>query len=453
MVNQVPLEKSSSESNNADRLAHIIETLSCMAAGDIERRVNVTDSGDAIDAVSYGINILAEELTYAVKNLAREREAAHVANQAKSTFLAHMSHEIRTPLTAIVGFAELLDNERLSQSERSDFLNRMRVNCHSLRKLIDEILDLSKVEAGELTVEKIEVPLSQHLRDIVTGLEAAAAKKDLALRLIIDDSVPDMVLTDPLRLWQVVNNLVGNAIKFSQGGIIQIYLNQSADHLFSIEVQDPGVGIPVEQQGNLFRPFSQGDRTISRRFGGTGLGLALSRALCRALGGDLILVRSEPDFGTLFRATIRACPAEKKTAGGPLNHSNLVSHNGTLPLSGLKILLAEDAEDSRFLISTFLKRAGAQVTECADGEEAIKAMNSEIGVVLMDIQMPQIDGIQATRLLRELHYKVPIIALTAHAMRGERERCLELGFTDYVAKPVQRTMLIDRILLNRGHSQ
>jgi CheY-like chemotaxis protein len=287
----------------------------------------------------------------------------------------------------------------------------------------------------------------QRVAEAVENLEPAADRKGLVLRLEVSDDVPEKVTTDPLRLWQVVSNLVGNSIKFSEQGVVLVRVRREASDGLAIEVEDTGAGTSEGCQARLFRPCAQGDETISRRFGGTGLGLALSRGLCRAMGGDLVLVRSAPGEGSVFRATFFApAPQEKETAGvgDPAKRAPIV-RDAAHPLAGLRILLVEDAEDNRLLISTILQRAGAETATCINGEEALSEIERGFDLVLMDIQMPKMDGMEATQRLREGGHRLPIVALTAHAMRGERERCLSHGFTDYVTKPVHRKTLIERI--------
>ncbi len=406
-----------------------------------------------MDALARGINVLAEALTFANARIAKEREAANRANQAKSVFLANMSHEIRTPLTGILGFVELLTADDITPEERTEFLQRMRGNCQSLHKLINGILELSKVESGEITLERLPISLREKIADVADGLELQAVGKGISLRTFLDPELPLELETDPLRLWQVLNNIIGNAIKFSGPGKIEIRAHRLAGSGFvAIDVSDSGVGITESQRRNLFRPFAQGDDSIGRRFGGTGLGLVLSRGICRALGGDLELLDSVPGRGSTFRIIIPIHAPNALVAShlppvrripGPMFASDAVK--------GRRVLLVEDAEDNRLLISTFLRKAGATVVACGDGQDALPLLTQNFDLVLMDIQMPVMDGFQTTRLLRQRGCDLPILALTAHAMEGERERCLSQGFTDYLSKPIDWKLLIEKIRVHTAN--
>ncbi len=430
-----------------NRIDEFLTTLARMAAGENELRLPLTGSGDEVDALAYGINILAEELTFANKRTAQEREAANRANQAKSIFLANMSHEIRTPLTGILGFVELLTADDITPEERTEFLQRMRSNCQSLHKLINGILELSKVESGEITLERLPISLREKISDVVEGLEIQAVGKGISIQTFLDPEIPREIETDPLRLWQVLNNVIGNAIKFSGPGKIEIRAQRlNGSGFISIDVTDSGVGISESQKNKLFRPFGQGDDTIGRRFGGTGLGLVLSRGICRALGGELELLETQPGKGSTFRIVVPIHAPDALVASHvPPTRRTLSPVFASDAIKGRRILLVEDAEDNRLLISTFLRKAGATVVTCGDGQESLPLVSQGFDLVLMDIQMPVMDGFQTTRLLRQRGCDLPVLALTAHAMEGERERCLSQGFTDYLSKPIDWKLLVEKI--------
>jgi PAS domain S-box-containing protein len=404
---------------------------------------------------------LAEQIE-AANRLARKAEAA---NQAKSQFLANMSHEIRTPMTAIIGFAEALD-ECVSDPVASQFVETIARNGEHLLELINDILDLSKIEEGCLDIETIQCHPRKLLNEIQSLMLGRAEEKGLRWQLRIDDSVPCNVLTDPTRLKQILINLVSNSIKFTERGTVRLdaraTLTDSRWHL-KFSVRDTGIGMTQEQLEKLFQPFVQADSSMSRRFGGTGLGLAISRRLAKMLGGE-IEVESRPGMGSVFHLTLVAEAAGDSPncqPGGSAacaacglpspSDSATTKPSADKPLQGLRCLLVEDGADNQRLIQFVLRKAGAQVETRDDGQagfrEAMRAFRAEqaYSVVLMDMQMPVMDGYTATRKLRESGYDRPIIALTAHAMSGAQQECLELGCDAYTNKPIDRHELINII--------
>ena len=410
----------------------------------------------------YRIAGIAEDIT-ATKQIHAEldaaRQAAEAASRAKSTFLANLSHEIRTPICAMIGFTELMSDVNLQATERKSYSNIIARNGAQLVALIDDILDLSKIEAGFLQIERDTTPLSNLLTDVKNALALKALNKDITLTLDTCGHIPEMILTDPTRLRQILLNIIGNAIKFTDQGGIKVSVSyrwpcddKSGELKFTVE--DTGCGISDEGKTKLFMPFSQVDTTTTRKFGGTGLGLALSRRLARSLGGDVILASSTPGRGSCFVVTIDAPPVILKPAQveppGSLVQWPSAQQN-LLPLTGLHVLLAEDTIDSQVLITQFLKIAGAQVDIVRDGAEAVtKAMSDGYDVVLMDVQMPILDGYSATSTLRKRGYLGPIIALTAHAMLGEKEKSLQAGCDYHLVKPVDRRNLINTVAMFCG---
>ena len=381
------------------------------------------------------------------------KEEAEAANRTKSVFLANMSHEIRTPLTTILGFTEALSSDSSLRLEQVAALTKITASVQHLTQLIDEILDLSKVEAGKLTVNPVPIKLRPELSDVLAPLQQRAATKGLSFDVSFAKALPDIIVTDPLRLRQILTNVIGNAVKFTTKGAIKVTFSLTTDDRLACTVTDTGVGITAAQQTQLFVPFGQGDTSVTRRFGGTGLGLCLARRLAVALGGNVLLVSSVPEQGSTFLITIH--PGLLRETKAPnageakreVQRPLVADQEPGVPiprLDGLRVLIADDAPDNRALLAGVLERYGAQVTTAENGADAKKLAlaGAPFTVVLLDIQMPVLDGLAACRELRAAGYQAPIVALTAHAMHGERERCLTLGFNDYLTKPIRAQQLI-----------
>ena len=388
--------------------------------------------------------------------LLEARQAAIAANQAKSEFLANMSHEIRTPLNGILGYCELLRRGTSDPGQAAEHVEVIHASGEHLLALINDVLDLSKIEAGRMTFEQIRCSPHAVIRDVLSMLRVKAVEKGLQLESIWKAGVPTTIQSDPARLKQLLINLVGNAIKFTEAG--QITVTTSAvelgnDTLLQIDIEDTGIGLTDDQLDRIFDPFDQADTSITRRFGGTGLGLSICRRIAEGLGGG-ITVRSKLGVGSVFSCRI-GC--------GPLEGVDRTAHEafeavGHLPerfevappssLQGTRVLLCEDGEVNRRLVKLVLEEVGVEVVEAIHGQEALDVVKREPGnfdVILMDMQMPVMDGYTAAGRLRDLGYDRDIIALTAHAMSHDREKCLAAGCTRYLSKPIDIDELVSEI--------
>jgi PAS domain S-box-containing protein len=423
---------------------------------EVYRRAKATSVADLGETFNTMISILEDRH----RALEEARVAAEAASRTKSEFLANMSHEIRTPMTAILGFAESLLDPELSESERLSAVYTIRRNGEHLLGLINDILDLSKIEAGRMTVERVPCSAFQIIAEVASLAKASAGAKNLLFDVECVGLMPETISTDPIRLHQILINLIGNAIKFTETGGVRLVARfvDGEEPMMQFDVLDTGIGMSPEQVARLFQPFVQGDSTITRKFGGTGLGLAISKRLATMLGGTIKVAHSEVGQGTGVRVTISTGPVDGvKMVDDPKSATlALPEHLSTArtPMGRLdcRVLLAEDCLDNQRLITHVLRRAGAEVTIAENGQVAVEKslMARDEGrpfdVILMDMQMPLLDGYQAASLLRQKGYRGPIIALTANAMAGDRDKCINAGCDDYVGKPIDRRKLAEIIL-------
>jgi two-component system sensor histidine kinase/response regulator len=392
------------------------------------------------------------QLEEANRELTIALQEAEKADRAKSEFLANMSHEIRTPMNSVIGFSEILAQEDLTKEQRK-YVNLILKSGKNLMKIINDILDFSKIEAGKLEMDMLECSVSEILIDIDEMLHPAARDKGLEFKILKSDRLPAKIYTDPERLRQCLINLVNNAIKFTEKGHVHLHVmtehDGENDPYIRIDIEDTGIGIKTQDREKVFKPFTQADGSTSRKYGGTGLGLAITRHLVKLLGGRISL-SSQEKKGSTFSLVIPVGLDPAKSMLVDTNNTTVEINNYNdkeeqSKLSG-HVLVVEDVETNQVLTKALLNRMGLDVTIAADGQEAVrKVLAREFDLILMDIQMPGMDGYQATKALRKEGIKTPIVALTAHAMKGDDRKCIEAGCDDYIPKPLDRGRLIEKV--------
>jgi signal transduction histidine kinase/CheY-like chemotaxis protein/HPt (histidine-containing phosphotransfer) domain-containing protein len=384
--------------------------------------------------------------------LEKSKAAAEAANVAKTAFLANMSHEIRTPMNAILGFADLLRRGFDSTPEdRQEYVQIIHSSGQHLLDLINDILDLSKVESGHMEVESIPCEPYSVVSEVVRVLRVKAEDRSISLNLSVHGKIPRTMKTDPVRVRQVVVNLINNAIKFTHVGGVQVVLRlqrTATENYLAIDVVDSGIGIATDKLQRIFEPFSQADSSTTRKYGGTGLGLSISRRLARLMGGD-ITVHSQINKGTVFSATLKVAKEDLAELCDESEIMKLASNRGPKSNTAItrlpagKILLVDDGESNRKLIELVLRRAGITAVSAENGAEGLKlGLTGEFHVILMDMQMPVMDGYTAATRLREAGIQIPIVAMTAHAMIEDEKKCLEAGCSHFMSKPVD----VDKLL-------
>lgn len=394
-----------------------------------------------------------------VRELERLRLEAEAANIAKSQFLANMSHEIRTPLAAVMGFAELIARGTSSREETEECIEAVRRNGKLLLRLIDDILDLSKIEANRMELEQTEFDLSDVLHDIQSTLSFRAQERGIALTFDVQTTGKTLYKSDPTRVKQVLLNIIGNGIKFTSNGTVAVTVKVEAEQsdalqhdshdMLTVRVTDQGVGLTSEQAERLFQPFGQADPSTRRHFGGSGLGLVISRQIARAMGGNIRLLDSKPGQGSTFEIQLSlersAQPAMSDVAisRAARRASGIEDAEDLATLMGKRILAVDDSPDNLTLIAMFLRDSGAELSYADSGNKAIgEVKKQDFDIILMDVQMPGMDGHQATEEIRKMGFKKPIIALTAHAIRSEHDKCRKSGCNAVLTKPITRANLL-----------
>jgi len=394
-----------------------------------------------------------------LEELRSANERAQSANRAKSEFLANMSHEIRTPMNALLGYVELLCDPGATEDERGRYAGTIKNSSDHLLTILNDILDISRIEASRLVINRADVSPFGLVKDVLSLLAAQASQKDVALSFEVPFPIPEVIETDLVRARQILLNLIGNAIKFTHTGSVRVAMrldeHEASDHRYlCVEVIDTGIGIPADKLQQIFEPFSQIDGSTTRRYGGTGLGLSISKRLAILLGGD-VGVQSELGKGStftlrLYAGELRRAALRKYSAEECQIHIGAETSHAAEPLPVLhgRCLVVEDVELNQRLLAAILRRTGLTVELADDGKQGLeKALAAEragtpFDLVLMDMQMPVMDGYEAARRLRTAGYRRPIIALTAHVMITDREKCLEAGCTAYETKPIQRERLL-----------
>lgn len=387
----------------------------------------------------------------------RAKKAAEAASVAKGEFLANMSHEIRTPLNGVIGMVDLLRDTELSAHQK-DFLEVLKESSSGLSSLLGDILDFSKIDAGKFTLDSVPFSVRECVEVAIKPLRYRTQSRGISVEARIDPSIPEMLTGDPARFRQIISNLVGNAVKFtSQGGVtVEAFceIERSDSVRLRITVSDTGIGIPRHKLGNIFEPFTQSDSSITRRYGGTGLGLAIVSQLVKMMGGR-IWVESEEGHGSQFHVTLtfsRPSPEDVAAKKGPAPLTQT-------PFKPLKILLAEDTPVNQIVTVTILEKGGHRVSVAKNGREVLDMLGKErFDLVLMDIQMPVMDGLETTKRIRDREISsggthIPIIAMTAHALAGDRQTALDAGMDDYLTKPIDRQKLLAAIGRYEGKMQ
>ncbi len=415
-------------------LKELMQTTNAVGQGNFSQPATVR-SNDELGQLARSVNNMIEDLK---KNIG-ERKEAESANQLKSLFLANMSHEIRTPLGVILGFAEALKDPEMSAADRTNYLEVIERTGKNLSRIINDILDISKVESGHLEVDSSTFPLQELIDELQILFQLQAKERGNTMRFLIDPAAPLTIFSDRVRLQQILMNLISNALRFTHQGEITVTCSFH-NNTWQFRVTDTGIGLDQEQRKKLFTLFSQADQSTTRKYGGTGLGLVLSKRLAQILEGDVILETTTLNQGSAFVATI----SETNIAKNQLTKTEKTLTNGSVEnLRGKHILVVDDSEENQILLRFYLTKAGVNVDSAANGAMGVeKALKDDFDLILMDIQMPIMDGYTATKTLRAAGYNKPIIALTANAMKEDRERSIASGCHDYLTKPINSSRLL-----------
>jgi signal transduction histidine kinase/CheY-like chemotaxis protein len=439
------------------RLDKLHGAVQCIAqGGNLDLRVRVPGN-DEFSTLANDFNRMVDSIKETQRSLGEASERAEAASRAKSLFLANMSHEIRTPMTAILGYTELLENPSLSAQDRQRYLSVVQQNGDALMALISDVLDLSRIEAGQMKVERQQCDLPVLMKEVLYSHNLKAAEKGVELVLEYSSVVPRRVSTDPFRIRQILGNLIGNAIKFTDQGriVARVRWEEGLQCWLHLEVSDTGIGMNEHDLARIFEPFSQADDSHTRRHGGSGLGLAIARQLARSLGGDIVAT-SRVGEGSCFRVHLQVLADAEEVRLRPEQALGAEVRSQQLPAIrvGGRVLLVEDNDVNRLLVQRILSRAGIEVVEAIHGQEAVECMERDqaFDMVILDMQMPVMDGYVAAGMMRAMGYRGPILALTANVMADDRRRCLDAGCDDFLGKPVRAAKLLAACarLISRG---
>ncbi len=434
-------------------LAKFVTQVKAIAASDRFNTHIKMEGRDQIASLAGSVNQMLDSLRALNTALQKKTAEAETATRAKNDFLTNMSHELRTPITAIVGYSDIVSDQLLGRDEQLKAIETIRRNAKNLQMLVSDILDLTVIEANKLKIENIECQPRQVLAEMEALMKPIAEDKHLKFRLKIADNVPTNIRSDPARIRQILVNLLSNAVKFTDQGSVSVSVRvlqkiSPTQCRLQFLVEDTGIGMNNDQVANLFTAFSQMDGALTRKFGGTGLGLFLCKRLAELLSGT-ISVASAPKLGSQFALNI---PVEIiEVAEKRLDDPDKKAKPVAISLADRRILLAEDGPDNQRLLKYYIERTGARLEIVENGLAAINRINDAVSrgqdfdLVLMDMQMPELDGFSTTRMLRDSGYARPIVALTAQALQGDRERCLEAGCDEYLTKPVDYQKLIQTI--------
>lgn len=418
----------------------LVKATKAISDGDMNLRLE-NDRKDEFGHLAGFFNQMLDNLQAKQNLLSKAVIEAESANKMKSTFLANMSHEIRTPLTAIIGYADLMKKGNQSGQEQQSQIDAICRSSKHLLEIINDILDLSKIEAGQLMIETLPVSPINVVREVENIIAVRAEEKGLSFNVNYQFPLPGIITTDPTRLRQILLNLCSNAVKFSNEGAVNINVsyNNKAE-VMQFEVTDAGIGMSEEELDRLFKPFSQADTSTTREYGGTGLGLSISQQLAHQLGGEITCI-SRKNIGSKFTLTVATGSVSNEDLTRSIDGAATVTKQPPLavakPMLKGRILLAEDTPDNQMLISMYIRRTGAEVDIVENGRLAVEcALQNEYDLIFMDMHMPIVDGLQAIQMLRQVGYSKPIVALTANALKEDRDKCIAAGTDDYLTKPI-----------------
>lgn len=427
-------------------LVDIINVTKKVGEGDFNQMV-FTESKDEFGQASQALNLMISSL----KSQTNERLSAEHASLAKNIFLANMSHEIRTPLNSILGFAELLLEANLSLQERQQYAGIIKRTGVSLISIIRDVLDIARIEAEQITIEMTVFSIDQLLFDLKELLRLKSAEKGIDLIFEKRGKISRFIRSDLTRIRQILLNLLGNSIKFTDSGFVRMEYYVENSHLV-FRIQDSGSGIAADQLSSLFRPFSQGDNSVRKKYGGTGLGLMISKRLAQLLGGDATLIESIQGKGSIFEARI-LYDAVNTNEDLSIQEKKQATVAFEKEIYNKKILVVEDSIDNQILIKIHLTKCGALIDIANDGLAALeKCLVERYDLVIMDMQMPIMDGYSTAQKLRQLKYKSPILALTGFAMKGDEEKCINAGCNAYLAKPFDKIGLLSAVIKTMNQS-